>query len=147
MPAWSHTPIRQKLAGCHFAVILLFLIGGCATNYPAPYRFAEEHRTLSRHLGNQPLPSYETTPGIPEFRNIAPLPPETATGYDQTPLRCSAIGRALEGRIEHFLMVAIPFVIPNPYLRTPLMLAAPYIEDAILDLADWLWAEPLAGGV
>lgn len=68
--------------------------------------------------------------------------PEPATLGNSTPLRISAVGRALEGKIELFLILVIPTIFQNPFLRMPLMIAAPHIEDAILDLVDWFLAEP-----
>jgi len=52
----------------------------------------------------------------------------------------------LEGKIAHFLMVVIPILFKSPSLRTPLMLFAPYIEDKILDLGDWLMTEVIPIG-
>ena len=67
--------------------------------------------------------------------------PEPATLGNSTPFRSSAVGRALEGKIELFLILVIPTIFQNPLLRMSLMVAAPHIEDTILDLVDWFLAE------
>ena len=46
------------------------------------------------------------------------------------------------GLIGHILAAVIQILLPNRYLRSILMLAIPYIEDAILDFVVWLFDEP-----
>ena len=67
---------------------------------------------------------------------------EPATLGNFTPFRSSAVGRALDGKIELFLILVIPAIFQNPLLRMSLTVVAPQIEDTILDLVDWLLAEP-----
>ncbi len=165
--------LLRRLTELFLPVTLLVVLSGCATNYPAPYRFTESstekrHDTIkpertqdhnqqefdrSRHDGvtdssvvkepgfaNQSMPEHPApTCAVQPML----LPPKSATLCASTPFRNSTIGQFLEGKIENALMVVIPLVIHHPWLRLKLMLAAPYVEDAILDLGDWLMAEPL----
>ncbi|MFH1373282.1 MAG: hypothetical protein ABII79_05770 [bacterium] len=118
---------------------------------PPEERYREQADGSSRQSSTDtsesahPYSSYDKITEIPQSGGGAATMStlsEPATFGNSTPLRTSVVGRALEGKIEFFLMLVIPIIIPSPFYRTPLMVAAPHIEDAILDLIDWLLTEP-----
>lgn len=177
----QHTPSRQTvkqillrmLTYLFLLIAMQVVLGGCATNYAAPYRFTSSsiekrhHTTKLERPGdhrqqetgrladyavndsstvNQPGLTGQSIPEHPAPTCAAgpiPFPLESVTICEPTPIRHSAIGRFLEGKIEDALIAAISILVKYPWLRLKLILAAPYVEDAILDLADWLMAEPL----
>ncbi|MEW6411909.1 MAG: hypothetical protein AB1483_05480 [Candidatus Zixiibacteriota bacterium] len=136
-------------------MLLSFAWQGCATNYHAPYRFIGSSSEDSRegidpelHAGVQSpaedsvevsgpavLSSAEQTP-------LASYPSESQGQPDEELSTRCALSRALEGKIEAGLALAIFLLVPNRYFKAVAMAAAPFIEDWILNGVDWLFETP-----